>query len=164
MKKLWTTVAVLLLSAMLLAGCSENGDQQSGNRERAAQGEEEGTVTMKDNEGRDVVITNKQDIPELFPDDVPMPDSIQIVSSISSMDTVTIAMNTEMPFSEVVALYDGYLQEAGYEEAFRIDEADFYNYSGRRGNEQFVVTLQLDLEDNKTVTGALVYTNMEEGS
>lgn len=36
------------------------------------------------------------------------------------------------------------------------------SHSLQKGTERFVYTLQLDLEDNKTVTGALVYSNKPE--
>lgn len=161
MKKLWTVLAAISLSASLaLTGCAGSGESQSGNRGGAEVNEDEGVVTLKDNEGEDVVITNKQEVPDSFPDDVPMPESIKIVSSITSVDTVTIAIETEIPFEEAVDMYDGYLQEAGYVEAFKSDDPDYYNYSGTKGDEQFVVTLMLDQEDNKTVTGVLVYSKV----
>lgn len=152
--------AVVLAASMALTACSGNETGRSGGT-NGDQGADEGSVTLKDNEGKDVVVSSKQEIPDSFPKDVPIPDSLKIVSSISSDDSTTLAIETDMPFDEAVALYDGYVQEAGYVESFKMDEEDFYNYSGRRGQEQFVVTLQLDLEDNKTVTGVLVYSKDE---
>ncbi|MBN2984936.1 MULTISPECIES: hypothetical protein [Cohnella] len=117
------------------------------------------TITKED--GEQIRLSGEAEIPEGFPADVPIPANVAVTSSISGDDTATVSIETEMPFEEAVALYYGYAQEAGYSEAYKMEEADFFNYSGRKDNEQFVVTLQLDLEDNKTVTGILVYGKTE---
>ena len=172
MKK-WLITAVLLLTAamLLLTGCSnekvneaaDKATQQNNNQSSLGTKEEDqGSITLKDASGKDVVLSSEQTLPDSFPKEAPVPDSIQVTSSITSEDTVTVTIaTTTMSFAETVALYNDYLEQAGYVETFKIDEADFFNYTGKRGNEQFVVTLQLDLEDNKTVTGILIYSKTE---
>jgi len=171
MKKwLITAVSLLAVAMLLLTGCANEHVNEAANRESkesnsssiGTKEEDQGSITLKDVNGKDVVLSSEQKIPDSFPKEVPIPDSIGVTSSISSDDSVTVTIaTTTMSFAETVALYDGYLQQAGYVETFKIDEADFFNYTGKRGNEQFVVTLQLNLEDNKTVTGILIHSKTE---
>lgn len=147
-------IAVLLAALLLATGCSEI--------EQAIQEAEQGTVTITKEDGKEITLSSKPDIPELFPSDVPLPDEIQVTSSIGSNDSVTLTIETEMPYDDVLALYYDYAQHAGYSEVHRMESENTIHYSAQKGTERFVFTLQLDQEDNKTVTGALVYSNKPE--
>lgn len=148
------SAAVILLAMIAATGCS--------NVEQAIKEAEEGTVTIEREDGKEITLSSKPDIPELFPSDVPLPDEIQVTSSISSNDSVTVTIETEMPYDDVLELYYDYAQNAGYSEVHRMEGENNIHYSAQKGSERFVFTLQLDLEDNKTVTGALVYSNKPE--
>jgi len=148
--------AALLLGLIAAAGCS--------NVQQAINEAEQGTSTITKDDGEQVVLSSKPDIPELFPSDVPLPDEIRVTSSISSNDSVTLTIETEMPYEDVVDLYYGYVQQAGYSEVHNLEGENTINYSAQKGTERFVFTLQLDLEDQTTVTGALVYSNNPEDS
>src|SRR5690606_15249367 len=113
-------------------------------------------------DGEQIKLSSESDIPELFPDDLPMPVGIRVTSSISSDDNATMTIETEKPYDEVIALYVDYAEQAGYSEVHRLEDATSLHYSAQKGTERFVVTLQLDLEDNKTVSGALVYSKEPE--
>lgn len=152
----WSGVlsAVVVLGLVFATGCSK--------AEKAISEAEQGTATITKEDGEKITLSSKADIPDNFPSDVPLPDGIRVTSSISGNDTVTLTIETEMPYDDVVELYSDYAQKAGYTEVHRLEGDKTINYSAQKGTERFVFTLQLDLEDNKTVTGALVYSNKPE--
>lgn len=113
-------------------------------------------------DGKEITLSNESDIPDLFPSDVPLPEEIQVISSISSDDSVTLGIETEMPYEDVVELYYDYAQKAGYTEVHKLEDEKFINYSAQKGTERFIFTLQLNMEDNKTVYGSLIYSNEPE--
>jgi hypothetical protein len=147
-------LAATAMALVFAMGCS--------NIEQVIQEAEEGEVTITTGEGKDVTLSSKADIPEGFPSDVPLPDEIEVTSSISASDSITVTIETEMPYDEAVALYVDYTQQAGYSEVSRMGDDNSIHYSSQKGTERFIFTLQRDLEDNKTVTGALVYSNHPE--
>lgn len=151
-KQKWSTVlsAVILITLIVMTGCSKIEDAISG-------AEQQGTMTITKEDGKKITLSNRPDIPELFPSDVPLPDEIQVISSISSDDSVTLGIETEMPYDDVVKLYYEYTQKAGYSEVHKLEDQKFINYSAQKGTERFIFTLQLNLEDNKTVYGSLIY-------
>ncbi|XID92903.1 hypothetical protein ACF3MZ_31410 [Paenibacillaceae bacterium WGS1546] len=154
-KQVWKWLLPAALVVMILAaGCSK--------AEQAIKEAEQGTTTITKEDGEEIKLSGKPDIPDLFPSDVPLPDGIQVTSSISSNDSVTLTIETEMPYEEVLELYYDYSQQAGYSEVHRLESENTIHYSAQKGTERFVFSLQLDLEDNKTVTGALVYSNIPE--
>lgn len=154
-KQLVNWLVPAALAVMILAtGCSKV--------EQAIREAEQGTTTITKEDGEQITMSSKSDIPDLFPSDVPLPDSIQVTSSISSQESVTLTIETEMPYKEVLELYYDYAQNAGYSEVHRLESENTIHYSAQRGTERFVFSLQFDLEDNKTVTGALVYSNKPE--
>lgn len=146
--------AVLLLAMMIATGCSK--------AEKAIKEAEQGTTTITKEDGEEIKLSSKTDIPDMFPSDVPIPDEIQVTASISGSDSVTVTIETEMPYEDVVKLYSDYAQQAGYSEVHKLEADQTINHSFQRGTERFVYTLQLDLENNKTITGALVYSNKPE--
>lgn len=146
--------AVMVMAMIFATGCSKVG--------KAIQEAEQGTTTITKADGEKIKLSSEADIPDLFPSDVPLPDEIQVTSSISSKDSVTLTIETKMPYDDVVKLYYNYSQQAGYSEVHKLGDRDSINYSFKKGTERFVFTLQLDLEDKKTVTGALVYSNKPE--
>jgi len=150
-------VAVVILVAIVFAtGCSKV--------EQAISDAEQGKTTITKEDGKQVTLSGNSDIPDLFPSDVPLPDEIKIVSSISSDDSVTLAFETEMPYDDVVALYFDYTEKAGYTEVHKLEDEEqkYINYSSQKGTERFIFTMQLNLEDNKTVNGSLIYSNKPE--
>lgn len=147
-------LAASIVALAFTLGCS--------NVEQMVKDAEDGEVTIKNANGKEVTLSSKADIPDTFPSDIPLPDEIVVTSSISSSDSVTVTIETEMPFDEVIALYVDYAAQAGYSEVHRMEDAASIHYSSQKGTERFIVTLQQDLEDNKTVTGALVYSNKPE--
>jgi len=149
----WSTAlfAVLLIATIVATGCSKV--------EKAIKEAEQGTTTITKEDGEEIKLSGETDIPDLFPSDIPIPDEIQVTSSISGSDSVTLTIETEMPFEDIVKLYSDYAQQAGYSEVHKLEADKTINHSFQRGIERFVYMVQLDLEDNKTVTGALVYTN-----
>ncbi|CAH1195588.1 hypothetical protein PAECIP111893_00723 [Paenibacillus plantiphilus] len=142
-KRYFAIAAISLTVMMFTAGCSEDN----------------GSLTYETDEGKQLTISSKTEVPEGFPSDIPLPAEIKITSSLKSeaSGNITVAIETEMPFEEAVKLYQGYADKAGYKESFKIEEAGFYSFSGSTNNELFVFNLQLDQENKKTVTGALVY-------
>ncbi len=146
------------LAIMLLAtGCSK-ADQIVKEVEKAEkQVEEEGELTVTYDNGKEVTFSNKADIPDMFPSDVPFPDGIQVVSSIGSDRGVTVMFDTELPYDDVVELYVDYAQKAGYTELHRLEDENSIHYSSQRGTEIFAFHLQLSMEDNKTIEGAIDY-------
>jgi hypothetical protein len=158
-KPKWSGLLLTALAAAILAtGCSK-AEQIVKEAEKAV---EEDSLTVTYDNGKEVTFSEKEDIPDLFPSDVPLPEGIQVLSSISSKDNVTVMIETEMPYEEVVELYVDYAQQAGYEEVHRLETGTSINYSTQRGTERFVVTLGLNEEDNKTTEGVLVYSNKPE--
>jgi len=154
----WNSVLalVVLIGLIIAPGCAEV--------KQAIDEAEQGTTTITKEDGEQVTLSSKPDIPELFPSDVPLPDDIRVTSSIGSSDSVTLTIETQMPYDEVVELYYDYAQNAGYSEVHRLEGENTINYSAQKGTERFVFSLQLDLEDNTTVTGALVYSNKPESA
>lgn len=146
--------AVMLIAMIFATGCSKV--------EKAIQEAEQGTTTITKGDGEEIKLSSETDIPDLFPSDVPLPDEIQVTSSISGKDSVTLTIETQMPYDDAVKLYYNYTQQAGYSEVHKLEDRDSINYSFKKGTERFIFTLQLDLEDKKTVTGALVYSNKPE--
>lgn len=151
MKK-WSAVlsVVMLIALIIMAGCSKIEDVIS-------EAEQQGTTTITKEDGKKITLSNKPDIPDLFPSDIPLPDEIQVISSISSDDSVTLGIETELPYDDVVQLYYDYAQKAGYSQVHRLEDQKFINYSAQRDTERFIFTLQLNLENNKTVYGSLIY-------
>lgn len=158
-KRKWQSIqlVVVMVALAYAAGCSKAAEAIE---TIEAIGEaEQGTATITKDDGEQITVASKPDIPELFPSDVPLPDEIQVTSSISGSDSVTVMFETEKAFAEVVDMYIDYTEQAGYTEVHRLEAEGMINYSAQRGTERFVFTIQLDLENNKTVTGALVYSN-----
>lgn len=147
-------LAATILTLAFSLGCS--------NVEQMVKEAEDGEVTIENANGEEITLSSNADIPDTFPSDIPLPDEIVVTSSISSDDSVTVTIETEMPFDEVIALYVDYAGQAGYSEVHRMEDESFINYSSQKGTERFVFTLNRDLEDNKTVEGALVYSNKPE--
>lgn len=161
MKKLQTltnwkkaSLAASILALAFMLGCS--------NVEQLVQNAEDGEMTIENINGEEITLSSKADIPDTFPSDIPLPDEIIVTSSISSDDSVTVTIETEMPYDDVLGLYVDYAGQAGYSEVHRMEDEDSIHYSSQKGTERFVFSLQKDLEDNKTVTGALVYSNNPE--
>lgn len=71
--------------------------------------------------------------------------------------TVTVAVETSRPFDEIVRLYRDYAEKAGYRQANEMKDDGYFMYTGSKGAETFSVTIQLDQENRKKVTGAIVY-------
>ncbi len=160
--------AAVTVALIIAAGCSNieqainNTEQAINDVEQAFGDGEEGEVTITREDGREITLSSKPDIPELFPSDIPLPGEMEIVSSISSDDSVTLGVETEMPYDDVVKMYFDYAQEAGYMEVHKLEDEKFVNYSAQKGTERFLFTFQLNLEDNKTVYGSLIYSNKPE--
>lgn len=158
-KQKWKAVlsAAILITLIFVTGCTKI-------EKAIIEAEEQGTTTITKEDGEKITLSNKPDIPDLFPSDVPMPDEIQVVTSISGDNSVTLGIETEMPYDDVVKLYYDYTQQVGYSEVHKLeDENDkFINYSAQKGIERFIFTMQLNLEDNKTVYGSLIYSNDPE--
>lgn len=153
----------MLIAAMLIAltvatatGCAK--------MEKALSDAEQGKSTITKEDGSQVVISGNSDIPDLFPSDVPMPDEIHVVSSISSDNGVTVAFETELSFDKVFNMYFDYAQKNGYTEVHKLDGEGFISYSGQKGTERFIFNLQLNLEDNKTLNGSIIYSNKKEAN
>lgn len=119
--------------------------------------EDKGSVTIKTDGGKSVTLSGETEIPKGFPTDIPLPAEIGVVSSLKRNDSYTVAIETKLPLDKVVKLYQEYAEKANYKEVLKMSEEGYYRYSGSKGNELFAFNLQLDLEDKKTVTGALVY-------
>jgi hypothetical protein len=161
-------VAAVVVALILAAGCSNieqaisNTEQNFEDAEEAFGDAEKGEVTITREDGRKITLSSKPDIPDLFPSDIPLPDEMEIISTISSDDSVTLGVETEMPYDEIVKLYFDYAQDAGYTEVHKLEDEKFINYSTQKGTERFIFTFQLNLEDNKTVYGSLIYSNKPE--
>lgn len=155
----WNAVlsAAFLITLICVTGCSKI-------EKAIIEAEEQGTTTITKEDGEKITLSNKPDIPDLFPSDVPMPDEIEVVTSISSDNSVTLGIETEMAYDDVVKLYYDYTQQAGYTEVHKLEDENgkFINYSAQKGTERFIFTMQLNLEDNKTVYGSLIYSNEPE--
>jgi len=147
---------IVLIGILALTGCSKI--------EQAISDAEQGTATITKEDGEQITLSSTPDIPDLFPSDIPLPDEIEVTSSIGSSDSVTVTIETQMPYDEVVDLYYDYAQNAGYSEVHRLEDEYSINYSTQKGTERFIFTLQLDQEDNTTVTGALVYSNKPDSA
>lgn len=159
-KKRYTAILTIALAAALLAsGCSNNGADESKEGSAGTNSSAENSITYKTDGGKEITLSSEKEVPEGFPGDIPLPGEIGVTSSLKSeaSGNITVSIETEMPFEEVVKLYQEYADSAGYKENFKINEEGFYSFSGAKDSEQFVFTLQLDLDNNKTVTGALVY-------
>lgn len=146
--------AILILSitvVLAMVGCSGSDVNQG------ADGK--GSLTYKTDEGKDITISSESKRPDDFPDDIPLPEGIVVTASTSSKESgnITVVIETQRPFDEVVKLYQDYADKAGYKETIKMEEESNYMFSGVRDNETFVFNLGLDQEDNKTVTGALTY-------
>ncbi|WP_020617963.1 hypothetical protein [Paenibacillus daejeonensis] len=136
-----SVVASIMLAAILMTvGCSSPHNRM-GHTE----------------DGKKTTYSSEQVLPEDFPDDIPFPSDYIVTGSITTEMGHTVTFESTEPFEVVANLYRDYTEQAGYEESYLMDEADFYNYTGAKGDENFVSTLTLDLEDNKTVTGIIVY-------
>jgi len=136
-------------------------DRERGRAGRETSGGRGGAAVTYDN-GKEVTFSNKADIPELFPSDVPLPEGMQVVSSIGSDRGVTVMFDTELSYDDVVELYVDYAQKAGYTELHRLEEENSIHYSSQRGTEIFAFHLQLSMEDNKTIEGAIDYRITDE--
>jgi len=152
----YTLCAVMLIGLIFTTGCSKV-------EEVISDSEQQGTTTITKEDGKKITLSTKPDIPDLFPSDVPMPDEIQVIESISSDDSVTLGIETKMPFDDVVEMYYNYTKKAGYSEVHKLEDQKFINYSAQKGTERFIFTLQLNLEDNKTVYGSLIYSKTAKG-
>ncbi len=152
----WSVIlsAVLLAALVFATGCSKV--------EKAIKEAEQGMTTITKEDGEKITLSGKPDIPDSFPSDIPLPEEIQVVSSISGNDSVTLAIEADMPYEDLIKLYSDYAQQAGYSEVHKLGDEYSINHSFQKGTERFVYMLYLDQEDNKTVTGALVYSNKPE--
>jgi len=109
--------------------------------------------------GDKTVFSSKAEWPEELPADVPRPEGIAVTASMNSESTggVTVSVETERPFDEVVGIYRDYADQAGYAQTLEMKEDGYYMFTGTRGTETFTFTIQLDQEGGKTVTGAISY-------
>ncbi|MFS0726809.1 hypothetical protein [Paenibacillus sp. 1P07SE] len=149
---------IMLAAILLAAGCSHSGmGHVTVGESGGTTTKEQGSVTYTSKDGEETTYSSKEELPEGFPGDIPFPPDYVVTSSITTEEGYTVTFDSTRPFGEVVELYKEYAERAGYQESYLMDEADFYNYTGNKGDEKFVSTLTLDLEDNKTVTGIIVY-------
>lgn len=146
--------ALALAAAIAIAGCSSGRDGGE-----AGGGNTEGTSVVRNAAGDKTVLSSVQEWPKELPADVPRPDGVKVTASVKSegSGTVTVAVETSRPFDEVVRLYRDYAEKAGYKPANEMRDEGYYLYSGSKGAETFAVTIQLDQEGGKKVTGAIVY-------
>lgn len=151
-------IVFVLVIAAVSAGCS--GSEDSGEKDVttiAAKDGEKGSVTITTDAGK-IELSSESEWPESFPDEIPKPEGMTVTaSSQSDSGNITISIEAEKPFDEVVKLYQDYVKSAGYSQTLEMKESGYYMYSGTRGKEMFMFTLALDQEDEGTVTGALVY-------
>lgn len=112
--KKWSValLAVMLLAMIFATGCSK--------AEEAIKEAEQGTTTITKEDGEEIKLSSETDIPDSFPSDVPIPDEIQVTASISGSDSVTLTIETQMPYDDVVKLYSDYAQQAGYSEVHKL--------------------------------------------
>lgn len=153
-----TAFALVIAIAAVTAGCS--GAESSGEKDSekvATEGGEKGSVTITTDAGK-TVLSSESEWPKSFPDEIPKPKGMKVTaSSQSDSGNITVSIETEKPFDEVVKLYQDYVKSAGYKQTLEMKESGYYMYSGTRGKEMFMFTLGLDQEDGQIVTGALVY-------
>ena len=152
-------MAALVLAIALATGC--------GGGVKVTEGEDgEGRLTITNDDGKQFTLSGENELPEGFPQDIPMPDGIVVTASTSSDSSgnMTVAIESELPFDELVKLYREYADGAGYEETLKMEEEGYYMYSGSRngGDEVFTFNFALDQESGDKVGGALVYDNKPE--
>ncbi|MCR2806594.1 hypothetical protein [Paenibacillus soyae] len=150
--------ALAALALLLLAGCSEK-DVPTFDVEM--EDANQGSVTL-DTAGGETVLSSVAEIPPSFPEDIPLPEGAVITATLDQKEqgNSMVAFDAEQPFDEAIELYQNYASEAGYAEAIpaTIDSQMFW-YSGTRGEEQLVITLNKDLERDGWVYGAVTYTS-----
>ncbi len=153
-------MAFVIVIAAVLAGCSGTGN--SGERDSVAveaEGGEKGSVTITTDAGK-TVLSSESEWPKGLPDEIPKPEGMVVTaSSQSDSGNITVSIESEKPFDEVVKLYQDYVKRAGFTQTLEMKEDGYFMYSGTRGKEMFMFTIGLDQEDKRTVTGALVYEN-----
>lgn len=146
-------LTLLMAISLFSIGCSSTSvstESTSGDK---------GSMTITTDNGKTMTLSSEAELPKEFPADIPMPKDVVITASMTNNDSgnVTVSIEVEQPFDDVVKLYQEYANAAGYQEMMMLEEEGHYMFSGKRDNELFVFTIGLDQEDNKTVTGALVY-------
>jgi len=145
-------IVLTLGVALAVAGCSSEGNGRD---------EAEGTSIVTNAAGDKTLLSGKQEWPKEFPAEIPRPDGMQVTASsyVETSGHITVAVETEQPFEEVIQIYRDYVKQAGYEQQQEMKEEGYYTYYGAKGAETFAFTIQLDLESGQKVTGVLIYAN-----
>lgn len=147
---------------------SENGEEQ----EISFQENEDGasyTVTGTDEEGEasEVSFGQTTEIPENFPEEIPVPDDA-VVESAMNMDLgemiqITIYLNAPSEkFDEYAELYRGFGDKTGYEKSVETTQDGFISLSFKREDEVVSVTINRDSNQEEELFMTLVYRQSDE--
>jgi len=155
---LWAAIA---LTVLLIAGCSGNGDEENSSNGgvSVSVNEDEKSVTVENANGT-TTLSGSNERPELFPEEIPLPDGAVISASLENADkgSSMVTFEVERDFESVVKLYADYVAGSGYVEALpTTSEAESYWFSGNRDQEALVITLNKDLERDGWTSGAVTY-------
>lgn len=149
--------AFAALAMLLLGGCSNNAVPML---DVQAEDANQGSITF-DMGGGETVLSGVPERPASFPEDIPLPDGAVITASLDQGEqgNSMVAFDAEQPFDAAIEMYRNYAEKAGYVETFpATSDSEMFWYSGTRGDEQLVITLNNDLEREGWVFGAITYT------
>ncbi|NLF05892.1 MAG: hypothetical protein GX593_12950 [Actinomycetales bacterium] len=120
------TAATLALAAGALAGCSSIQDKVE---ERLAEelveqaigdgtevNQDEGTITLKDDDGSELTIDTDQELPEDFPSSMPLPSQYTVAQAMRMSNgdglILSVVLTTELEFDAVKAELSGALESS----------------------------------------------------
>ncbi|MEZ5171060.1 MAG: hypothetical protein R3A49_09985 [Acidimicrobiia bacterium] len=116
--------ALLAVSALLLAACSSDDNETvtvegDGKGAPGIEGEGSGPIEISDEDGGGSVVLGPEEVPDDFPDDIPLPDDFVVTAAFSGSDTegaptANISGVTGQSLERLHALYTTSLPEAGY--------------------------------------------------
>ncbi|QMV42756.1 hypothetical protein [Cohnella cholangitidis] len=145
-------LALSVTIVMAVTGCTGNNIKLEGSGDK-------GSLTYKTEDGNEITLSSKGEVPEGFPSEIPLPGGMDVTASTHSENSgnYTVSVEIEKPFDDVLKIYRDYIKDAGYTQTLEMKEEGYYMYSGTRGDELFMITFNQDQENKKLVTGALVY-------
>lgn len=167
-----STIAAVLLLIMSACGQSATLKTDEGNIEVSSNGNE---VKLTTDKGASTVLTEgengsvsvqttdengqsqstqfseSKELPEGFPDSIPMPDGVNVTSSIKSttdgMNSFIVTFDAEISSEELHKLYADYLKKEGYTDLFDMAQDDVLMLTGKLNTSSFSLAASKSTED-----------------
>ncbi len=152
-------VAVALLSALALVGCQSIADKAA---EKAAEiaieqttgaeiDQEDGSVTIKGEDGTEITASEGGELPDGFPTDVPVFEG-PVISSVKSGNSFMVVIETDKSVDEVNDWYKDQLKDSTWKIIFETKSEDGAAIGGERDDANLQVTITSDGEAKTNIS------------